>query len=466
LLSVAASAAAQAPQQQNQPAARQQSPSPSAAPSPPISFAGATRHGDERQALLPLSLSDAITRGLEYNVGLFLTGKLSDQARAARLQQLSNLLPTLDATLRESRQKTNLQALGINFPGVPQAVEFPNFDARVSVTAPLLDLHALSNARAASQSVAAADWDTRNARESVVLAIASAYLQAVSAAAAKASADADLATAQALFEIAGDRERSGVSPNIDTLRAEVEMHGRQQAVTRAQNTLDKQRVALLRIVGLPLGQAIALTSEFPYKAHDELSAHEAFDRAIAARTDYKAADEQVHAAESSQHAAVMQHAPTVEFNGDYGALGTEPSNAIPTWSATGLVRLPIFDGRRIEAAIAQADAVLQQRRAERDDLRIAIEQDVTNAVLDVQSASDQVRLAAATVELARQTLTEAQDRFSAGVTNNIEVIQAQDALVNANNQYIGALEAHNLAKLMLARAMGSAEQTWKTVLAQ
>ena len=130
----------------------------------------------------------------------------------------------------------------------------------------------------------------------------------------------------------------------------------------------------------------------------------------------------------------------------------------------GLLNVPVFEGGRIRAEIAQADAVLEQRQAERDDLRIAIEQEVTNALLDIRSVAQQVDVAISTMDYARQALTQAQDRFSAGVTNNIEVIQAQQALVHANNQYIAALQGHNLAKLTLTRAMGSAEQMWKTVL--
>jgi outer membrane protein TolC len=319
--------------------------------------------------------------------------------------------------------------------------------------------------RAAAHTAAAAEWDARDARETVVLAVASTYLETVSAEAAVASAEADLNTAQALYTLASDRERSGVSPNIDTLRAQVEAQARQQAATQALNNLDKQRIALLRIIGLPLGQQLTLSNRLAYHPAADLGNDAAFSRALANRADYKAADAQVHAAEAAKRAAVLEHAPTVTVNGDYGVIGTAPSNALATWSATGLVRVPIFEGGRIQADVAQADAALGQRTLERDDLRVTIEQDVADALLDVRSAAQQVDVATTTVTYARDTLTQAQDRFSAGIANNVEVIQAQEALVNANNQYISALQAHNLAKLMLARATGSVEHTWKDVLA-
>lgn len=428
-------------------------------------FEGAIRHTQPDSQAIDLSLDRAIALGLQYNVGLLVAGKLSDQARAARLEQLSRLLPTVDGSLRASQQKSNLEAFGISGPTVPRSVEVSNYDARVSASAPLIDLHALSTMRAATASASATEWDARDAREAVVLAVATAYLQTVSAEAALTAAQADLTTAQSLYDLARDRERSGVSPEIDTLRAQVEMQTQQQAVTEVRTAFDKQRIALLRIVGLPLTQAVALSSRMPYKETPLLGVEEALARALANRGDYKAADAQVQAAELTRHAAVVQRVPALSFTGDYGALGTEPSNAFSTWSFAGVLRMPIFEGGRIRAEVAGASAVLDQRKAERDDLRIAIEQQIANALLDVRSAGEQVQVASATIDLARRALTQAQDRFQAGVTNNIEVVQAQEALVNANRQYVAALQAHNLAKLTLARTMGAVEQTWKDVLA-
>ena len=428
-------------------------------------FLGATRRGALSTAPMPLSLDDAIGRGLNYNIGLLVSGSITDQARAARLEQLSEMLPQINGSVRESRQKTNLQALGIGFSGVPPTVEVSNFDVRASVTAPLIDLHALAATRAAAQRVSAAEWDYRNARETVALAIASAYLQTVSAEAALGSAQADLQTAQSLYQLAGDRERNGLAPNIDTLRARVELQVRQQAVTQAQNTLDKQRIALLRIVGLPFEQPVVITTRAAYRAIPEPVIADSVTRATAMRQDYKAAEAQVRAAEDARRAAELERAPTVAFNGDYGALGTAPSNALSTWSAAGVLRIPIFNGGRIQAHVAQAGAALDQQRAELEDLRISIEQQVTNAVLDVRAAAQQVDVAAATIDYARQALMQAQDRFSAGVANTIEVVQAQESLANANSEYITALHAHNIAKLLLMRAMGSTEQSWKDVLA-
>jgi outer membrane protein TolC len=434
-------------------------------PNIPQRFLGATRRGDLSSTSVPLSLDEALARGLQNNTGLLVAGTFSDQARAARLTQLSDLLPKIDGTSHASRQKINFRALGITLPAAPSTVEVTNLDARVFASVPLLDLHALSNARAAAESATAAEWDVKDARETVVLAVISTYLGVLTSEAAVATAEADLRSAQVLFDLATDRERVGLVPNIDTLRARVEVQTRQQALTTAHNALDKQRVALLRIVGLPLAQPVSLTTRTPYKSVPELTPDAALQRALATRADYKSAAAQVRAAEQTKRAAAQQRVPTVTASGDAGGLGTMLSDVVSTWSAIGLVRVPIFDGGRIRADMARADAQLTQRRAELEDLRVSIEQQVTDAALDIRAAAEEVDVAMSAMDVARQTLTQAQDRFAAGVTNNIEVVQAQEAVVSANNQYIAALYAHNVAKLTLAHAMGSAEQTWKDLLA-
>jgi outer membrane protein TolC len=428
-------------------------------------FQGAVPRGDLSPQPLALSFESAIERGLNYNLGLLLSDKATDQARAARLQQLSELLPQATASARETAQTTNLRALGISFADLPKTIGVANTDIRASVSAPLVDLHARSRLRAAAATVTAAEWDYRDARETVVLAIASAYLQTISAESAVASTQADLQSAQELSRVANARVEAGTSPALDGLRARVEMQTREQAVTQAQNVLDKQRLALLRILGLPLGQPMAITSRLPYKPLPDLGIDEALERALAARADYKSADAQVHAAELTVQAAERQRLPTVTLSGDYGALGTTPSNVLPTWSATAVVRASIFDGGRIRSDVQQAVATLGQRQAEREDLRAGVEQQVRDALLDVRAAAQQVDVATSTIDYARQALVHAQQRFEVGFASNLEVIQAQEALVAANTEYINALYAHNIAKLTLARAMGSAESDLKIILA-
>jgi outer membrane protein TolC len=417
---------------------------------------------------LELSVDDASDRGLKYNLGIVLSGQATAQAKADRLKDLSNILPQINGSLRESAIKVNLAAQGLstNLLGVPvpAALHFSNSDARLSMSEDLLDLHAIENTRAATASVRAAGFTFNSARETVTLAVAASYLLVISAESRVEAATAELNTAAALYQLAEDRESAGLTPNVDTLRARVELQVRRQNLIEANNNLAKQRITLLRVLGLPVHQPIKLVSRVPYKPLAKVSEEEALQRALATRPDYLAAEQQVKAAELRKKAAEAERLPTFGVSGDYGVLGTHPDNVFPTWTVNAGVKIPIFEGGRIEADIRQAESVLQQRKAQREDMRGRIEQDVADAILDVGAAGEQVEVARATLDYAQQTLTQSQDRFSSGVTNNIEVIQAQEALATANQQYIGSLYAHNIAKVLLARAIGAAEQTLRQVL--
>lgn len=431
-------------------------------------FSGSVPHGKLQPGVMELSVEDAITQGLKYNLGIVLSAQSTAQAKASRLKELSNILPKLDGSLREGYYKANLQAegFGLRIPNfsIASAVYYTNSDARVSMTENLFDMHDIENTRAASANVRAAGFTFNSARETVTLAVAASYLLVVAAESQVDAAVAELKTAEALQQLAQDRENAGLNPEIDTLRSRVELQVRRQNLIEANNNLAKQRITLLRVLGLPVHQQIKLVSRVPYRPLPNISEEEAVQRALVSRPDYMAADQQVKAAELQKKAAQDERLPSVGISGDYGVLGTHPDNAFPTWSVNAGLRVPIFQGGKIEADIRQAEAVLQQRKAQRDDLKGRIEQDVADAILDVTAAAEQVEVAQATLDYAQQTLTQSQDRFSAGVTNNIEVIQAQEALATANQQYISSLYSHNIAKVLLARAVGVAEQTLRQVL--
>jgi outer membrane protein TolC len=433
-------------------------------------FSGSVPSAKLTPGVLDISVDDAIDRGLKYNLGIVLSGQATAQAKAARLKELSNILPQVNGSVRESALKINLQAEGFSFniPGVniPRALSFGNSDARVSMSEDLVDLHVIENTRAATANIRAAEFTFNSAKETVTLAVAASYLLVIAAESQVEAATAELNTAQALHQLAKDRESAGLTPDVDTLRALVELQVRRQNLIEANNNLAKQRIALLRVLGLPAHQQINLVSRVPYKPLPKISEEEALQRALAIRPDYLAADQQVKAAELLKKAAEAERLPTLGVNGDYGVLGTRPGNAFPTWTVDAGLKIPIFQGGKVEADIRQADAVLQQRRAQRDDLKGRIEQDVADAILDAAAAAEQVEVSQTTLDYAQQTLTQSQDRFSAGVTNNIEVIQAQEALATANQQYISSLYSHNIAKVLLARAVGVAEQTLRQVLGE
>lgn len=433
-------------------------------------FAGAIPQGKATGTVIDLTLEDALNRGLKYNLGLYLSEKSTDVSRAARLRSLSDLLPNINTSFTEEAQVINLKGLGLNssiFPGLPPSVgPFGLTDIRGTGSWNLLDFHSIDNIRAASQNIKAANFTYRDARDTVVLAVGANYLLTIANESRVAATQAELQTAQALYQLAEDQETAGISPNIDTLRARVQLQAQQEALIQAQNDLEKQRIALARVIGLPVRQKFRLINRVPYHPLPELELNDAYARALQTRSDYQAALAQLRAAQLSRDAAWKQRLPSFGVSGEYGVLGNTPNAMAPNWLAAATVKIPVFEGGKIEADVRQADAILKQRQAQVDDLKARVEQEVEDAMLDLRAAAQQVEVAKTGLDYAQQALTQSHDRFGAGVTNNVEVIQSQQALAAANDQYITSLYAHNIAKVLLARAIGNAEEVVKQYLAE
>jgi outer membrane protein TolC len=415
--------------------------------------------------VVPITLLDAINRGLKYNLGLYTSSQTQETVRAARLRSLAALLPSLSARAAENLQQVNLAAYGFALPGFPSVVgPFAITDIRASAAAPILDIEALNRLRSANENLGAAQLGVRNARELVVVAVALAYMQALAAEARVATVEAQLKTAQTLYQQALDQKNAGVAPAIDVLRAQVEMQAQQTRLVDARNTFDKDKLQLARIIGLPVGQAFDLAQKVPYTPPPPLTLEDSIQRAFRDRPDYAAAQSRVKAAEYTHNAARSERLPKLGVNGDYGVIGKTLGNSHGTFTAAAAVTVPVFQGGRIKSDIDAAEAALKLRQAEADDLRGRVEFEVRSAFLDLAAAAEQVRVAQSTLQLANETLLQAQDRFRAGVTNNIEVVQAQESVANSNEAFISSTLQFNLAKLALARSLGAAERATKDFL--
>jgi outer membrane protein TolC len=292
----------------------------------------------------------------------------------------------------------------------------------------------------------------------VVLATGNEYLLTISAGARVDAAQAQVETAQALYNKARDQQAAGVSPAIDVLRSQVELQARQQQLILARNDYAKQKLTLARTIGLPRGQEFNLTDQEPYQPLTPMSLDQALQRAYSTRSDYQAAAQRVLAAEQFRRAATAEHYPTLDLAGNYGVAGVNIGSSHGVFLAGATLNIPVFAGNRAHADALQAEATLRQERQQLANLRAQIDYDVRTALLDLATAADQVQVARSSLDLANQTLVQARDRFTAGVTDNLEVIQAQDALASANENYIISLYQHNVAKVSLARAIGFAEQ--------
>ena len=440
---------------------------PSAASGNQSPFYSSVPEGSATGGVLQLSFKDAIDRALRNNLGLLLSMNNSIAARGAKWRELSHLLPNVSAAVNQSAQQIDLAALGFrfSFPGVSPVIgPIGTFDARAYVSAPLFDWHAIERERGAAANESAARLNLKDARELVVLATGNAYLLAIAANARVDAAQAQVETAQALFNKARDQQSAGLIPAIDTLRAQVEFQTRRQQLIVARNNYEKQKLTLARTIGLPTGQEFNLTERAPYEPLAAMSIEEALRRAYASRADYQAAMLQVRAAERFRFAATAEHFPTLDFLANYGAAGVNVGDSHGVFQVGATLSIPIFAGGKAHADALEAEATLRQRRQQLENLRAQIDYDVRTALLDLQAAADQVEVARTSLDLANQTLEQARDRFSAGVTDNLEVVQAQETVASANENYINSLYAHNIAKVSLARALGVAEQGVKQYL--
>ena len=412
--------------------------------------------------VLPLSLQEAIDRGLKQNLGLLLSNTDVRSARGQRWEQLSALLPHATLSPYVEVSKINLGELGLtSLPGaaaLPASVgPFSYFDSRATVTQSVFDWKFINAARAASQNVKSAEYSYKDARDLVVLAVGFVYLQAIADEARIETSEAQVKTAQALFDQATDQVNSGTSPAIDGLRAKVELQTRQQQLIQARNNFAIQKLTVARVIGLAPGQEIELTDKSPYQPIESITVDEALKRAYDSRSDYQGAMAEVRAAEFYRRAAKAGYLPSLSFNADYGVAGAHPSTATQVYDARGTLTIPIFQGGAVHGDVLQADARLEQSRDRLDNLRAQIDSDVRTALLNLQSSQEQVNVARSNVDLSEETLVQSRDRFVAGVADTVEVVQSQEAVAAAHEQYIASLYSYNYGKISLARALGMAE---------
>ena len=426
-------------------------------------FQGSVPMGTASPMPLALTLRDAIDRGLRTNLGLLVSGSASDTARGERLRSLSALLPQVNGAVSETIEQNNLKTVGLNFkaPGfsIPTIVgPFHYTDVRASSSFSVFDYSLRKNHSASKENERAAQLSFQDARDLVVQSVASAYLLVIAGSSRVEALRAQVATDQALYDRTADQKLAGTAAGIDVLRAQVQLQQQQQQLLAQENQFAKDKLALGRTIGLPPGQVFTIAESAPYSALAAMTPDEALRTAYERRPDFQSAKATVRSAEESVRAARGERYPNVDVTADYGDVGPALNSSHGTFTFQAAAKFNIFDGGRISGDVIQARAALKQRQDELADLGGQIDYQVRAALLDIQSAADQVAVARSNLDLANQTLTQARDRFSAGVTDNIEVVQAQGSVATANDNLIAARYAHNLAKVDLARALGSAEQ--------
>ena len=429
------------------------------------SYGGSLVAGKATDGVLDLSLEDAIARGLRQNLGLILQATAQQNAHGQQLEQLQALLPTATGDASIEVEQIDLAAFGLKFPGLnPIIGPFQVIDFRAYLTQSLVNVPALEKYIAAKHNFAAAKLTAEDAREMVVLTVGNAYLLCIADSARITAVTAELATSKLSLDQAAASHDAGVSPRLDVLRAQVDYQNEQQALISTNNQLAKDKLSLARVIGLPLEQNFRLTDTEPYSALDNLDPAAAFAQALKNRKDLAAANEQVESAQAQMKAARADQLPTAKFSGDFGDIGETIDHSHGSYTATGTVSVPILQIAKTRGEEDVAGAQVEQSRDKLADQVQQINAQIRDSILDIQSAAKLVEAAKSNIDLANEALSEAQQRFQAGVSDNLPVSQAQSSVEQANDQYIAALYQHNAAKLSLARAIGVAQTNLKDYL--
>ncbi len=428
-------------------------------------YQGSVAQQQVTPGILPLTLKDAVLTGLKNNLGIILSGQNVNQAGGQRLQHLQELLPTVTGSFKESVQQTNLKAEGLNIPGFPSIIgPYAYTDVRGTLNWTLLSVPSLNNYLASRHDFQATKLSLDDARNLVALSIGYAYLACISDEANIANDEAQEASTKVSLDQADANHQAGTAPELDVLRARVDYQTQQQALIRDQNAHEKDKLALARAVGLPLEQQFELTDRLPFAPLEGIQPDEALKVAYATRKDLQALEEQVKAAELSRKAATAERLPSASFSGDYGDIGPNLGTSHGTFDVVGSASVPIFQEAKLRGDATLAQAQLNNQKAQLSDMRGQIDADVRDAFLDLQSATRQVEVARSNMQLAAQTLDDAQQRYAAGVSDNLAVVQAQASVTQADSQYVMSLYQHNVAKLSLARAMGVVDTRYQEFL--
>jgi outer membrane protein TolC len=426
---------------------------------------GSVPSGPATNDVLRLTLRDAINRGLRYNLGSIETGENVRIVRGQRLIALSQLLPQISAGASEHVDQVNLSTLGLNVPGIPTVVgPFSYSSADVNVSQTLFSFESIQRFRAARTAEDAAKLNYQDILDAVTLTVGNAYLQVIESNSRIQAQEAQVQNARALYDQALDQVQAGTAPRIDATRTEVQLHTEEYNLSIARNNFAIAKLTLGRAIGLPLGQQFEPSDEIAYSELSPLTLDDALKTAYTSRSDFRAALDTEKSAAQTLSAAKAERYPVIAANGNYGDLGRTFANSHGEFAFQAGVSVPIFTGGKIKGDITQAEGAVRQRKAEAENIRGQIDYDVRTAFLNLNAAKEQVEVAKQNVELANDNLARSKDRFSAGVTDSVEVVQAEQSLASANDQYITSIYNHNFAKLSLARSLGVARANYNQYL--
>jgi outer membrane protein len=418
--------------------------------------------GNAPSGVLRLTLDQAVSLAVRQNptaqIAIITAAQSVQDKNVAR----AALLPQANLSVTDTAERLNLQAfLGERIPGFPEhAGPFQVFSAGPAFSATVFDLTLFHRYQAAQQTANASKSDSLSTREQVILLVVSQYIGTLRAVANVQASESRVQLAQALYDQAADLQKEGVGTGIDTLRANVELQNEKQRLLEAEADRDTSIFGLSRLLNLDPRQVLELGDSLSFFDTPQPEVVASIDSALAERQEWKALQQQLKAAGLEKKASSESRLPKVDFTGNWAYLGGSSTTGIPTYNYEGEVSVPLFTGGRIHAEIVRADLEIQRLQQQEDDLRNSIALDVKTALINLDSARNQVAVANLGVQLSKEEVDQARDRFKAGVANNIEVIQAQDSLARANDNQIAALYRFNQARADYARSIGQMEKVY------
>ncbi len=442
------------------------------------SLPGGVKLEQASSTALPLSLDEAITRGLRENVQTVLGRQNERRIRGLQSTAVNALLPTLEAQAYTNTEEINLaamgfkpqalgpllQQLGLSASTFSSIVKVDVTSAQLSLNQQLFNVPAFYLYRAAKRAQSVAELETLNTLGGVALMVGGQYLTILADAAQVENTRAQVQSDEVAFAQAKDRQEAGVGVHLDTLRAQVQLQSERQALINAENAYAKDKIQLNRLMDAPADQDYVLTDTTPYADIAMLPQNITLDYAYTKRKDLLSLESQMEVARETARAVRFERLPTVAAGGYYGVLGETHGLYHGVFSAQGSLNFPIFKEAQFRGEGEVAQAQLMALRQQIDSLRATIDQQIRSNLLDVQSANDLVKVAQSNVELSRQELSDSQERFKAGVTDNLPLVEAQATLAAAQSQLVQRLFQYNTAKLQLARSVGVVQTEYKSYL--
>ncbi|MGA3295199.1 MAG: TolC family protein [Candidatus Acidiferrales bacterium] len=413
-----------------------------------------------------LTLKDAIDLALKQNVNVQVSATQIDEAEGTRTRRLAALLPHASAASLANLLKNNLSIEGISLPGIPTAVgPFAYYDFRVFASQAVIDRQALHNWKASARQEEATRLSYQDTRDFVVREAAGLYLQSETAAAEVEAAQSRVETSRVLEKLAKDQHDQGLATAIDVVRSQVQLARDQQTLLVAQDNYQTSLLVLARFLGLSPGTSFEPSEKLEFRHIDTPDIDKALPEALGARDDYRSLFSQQQSLMEQEKASHARYLPTLAVNGNYGPSGRNFGAMPATGGIEAILSVTIFDRDRTGEK-QELESRVDRLKAQTEDLARGIEQDLRKAILDIHSTEQQVSVTQAAFDLAQRELSLAEDRFRNGVTDNIEVVTAQDALASAQDDRIAAIAQNADARTALARALGATEKNYQTYLGQ